>query len=175
MDLAKIRKCPYCAETIKAEAKICRFCGRDLVDRKSERPAKKNNFWVLMVFLGALVGLFFVCTITGLLLTPSRDTRPAVPATPAGPTSTPVIWTFSDRGDGVINITFATAGLAHFSFSHQGEANFIVTLRSVTGGDDLLVNEIGDYDGQVTGRVSPGDYVLQIEADGSWGAAISPP
>lgn len=25
------RKCPHCAEIIKAEARICRFCGRDVV------------------------------------------------------------------------------------------------------------------------------------------------
>ena len=25
------RKCPFCAEIVKAEAKVCRFCGRDLM------------------------------------------------------------------------------------------------------------------------------------------------
>lgn len=44
----KSQKCPFCAEIIKAEAKVCRFCSRDLPTEQTqqrqpvvERPEEK--------------------------------------------------------------------------------------------------------------------------------------
>ena len=37
----RVKKCPYCAETIKAEAVMCRFCGRELPT--SDDKAKRDH------------------------------------------------------------------------------------------------------------------------------------
>lgn len=54
--LPATRKCPYCAETIQAEALVCRFCGRQVV--KFNEPQKPKK-WYFAPEIKILAFLFF--------------------------------------------------------------------------------------------------------------------
>jgi len=68
--------------------------------------------------------------------------------------------------------------------THSGDSNFAITLFDNTGGYvDLLVNEIGVFDGSVAIGVredsiigaKPGIHLLDITADGNWTVLIEQP
>jgi hypothetical protein len=72
----------------------------------------------------------------------------------------------SGTGDAVL-IYKGAGGVA--TFIGKGQDNFVVHVYS-DAGEDLLVNEIGTYQGEEV--VPAGPAVLQINADGPWTVSI---
>jgi len=59
------KKCPFCAEMVKAEAKVCRFCGYDFVTRQRSAtssagtPSPLPKILTVLVILAVLGGSLF--------------------------------------------------------------------------------------------------------------------
>ncbi|MCK5261717.1 MAG: PKD domain-containing protein [Thermoplasmatales archaeon] len=92
--------------------------------------------------------------------------------------------TLSGSGDDVTSSFNLKEGIAIFHMTHNGGRNFIIWLYNADTGEkeELLVNEIGSYSGSgivgvTTGwsGASPGRYLLDVTADGSWQVDIEQP
>ena len=96
------------------------------------------------------------------------QTAPQLPLARSGQGSTVLTWVMLEKGRHTMEA------------SHTGRSNFIVEILSADGGSwDLLINDIGNYQGEKLLRVEsgildldPGVYCIAIEADGEWSIEI---
>lgn len=83
----------------------------------------------------------------------------------------------SGEGQEASQMFTLTEGLSIFTMKHSGASNFAIWLMDSNGQIiELLVNEVGDFDGaKAVGISKSGDYILDINADGPWTVYISQP
>lgn len=118
---------------------------------------------------------------------PSTTDAVTAPPTTAKPTTTTALTTtlaptttappqpvvFSGRGDDVVNLP--STDLVVATISYQGRGNFVIwALDAGLTQTDLLVNEIGSYNGRVPVNLRGDSTALQVEAGGEWTISLLP-
>ncbi len=85
--------------------------------------------------------------------------------------------TISDSGEKTTREFQLEKGLAIFEMKHDGNKNFMVALVNTEGGEEMLANARGAFDGaKAKGIKKPGTYRLNIlKADGKWSVTIKQP
>lgn len=113
---------------------------------------------------------------TGPTSTPQPSSTPKPSITPAPPTETPTPippTIFEGSGPTVTDYFKLPFSISRATFTHSGRRNFIVKAYNDAGEEDLLVNEIGTYQGSVL-LYSEAPVFLEINGDGNWSARIEP-
>jgi hypothetical protein len=82
--------------------------------------------------------------------------------------------TLTGKGQQASKPFYLSGGLTTFKMTHDGSSNFAIWLMDAKGNkQELLVNEIGSFDGSKAVGVKTGVYLLDISADGNWKVDVS--
>lgn len=84
---------------------------------------------------------------------------------------------YDGTGDTITKSFRFSGGRLDVTSEHHGKRNFVVWLKdSQTGRNKaLLANKVGVYVGQKSESLKPGDYYLEVTADGGWRVTITHP
>lgn len=135
----------------------------------------RNRLITLLLISLLLFGL-------GIPVTAQEPSSSSLPS--PQPSNMPELITFSGTGDDVTTVFTLKQGIAIFNLSYDGESNFFINLLDEGGQQvDLLVNTIGAYKGSKAIGVEednmlgakPGNYVMNISAEGNWNVQIQQP
>lgn len=111
---------------------------------------------------------------------PTSTPTPTVKSTPPTTTTpTPApdgeSYTLSGSGNDVTDSFDTEGGLVVFDFEHSGSSNFQVWAVNRAGNKELLVNDIGTYDGKVALYLPSDTWRLEVTADGAWDSDVTQP
>lgn len=111
---------------------------------------------------------------TGSNKTDTVSTSQSQTPTTTVPMPEPIEIPLSGTGQKATEKIRLQAGLANFSMKHDGSSNFSIFLLDDMGNrEELLVNEVGSFDGSKAVQIpETGNYLLDIGADGAWTVTI---
>lgn len=81
------KKCPFCAELIKAEAVKCKHCGSDLSQNRGQQPPKDKPKGGCMMGCLTVIAIFAVLIMLGSILgrcSGNSSSKSDLPSTPSG-------------------------------------------------------------------------------------------
>jgi hypothetical protein len=134
-----------------------------LVVRQQVSFAGSGGFWAGLI--GPRV------TVNGT--TRRRSSPGPVSAQPPPPSFSGGV-TLRGTGQRVLPLRLNMNGPAVFTANHRGTSNFVIEVKGPV--EDLLVNEIGNYQGQTLLKgATSGSYRVAVTADGPWTIKVTQP
>lgn len=161
--------CSVCNEELSRTTKTEPALGHSAAD-----PVKENVVSATCTDDGKYDEVVY-CSVCNEELSRTAKTEPALGHTTSSGTCSrcgnEVYETITGSGDDVVDNITVGDGIYRVHFTNSGSSNFVVRSYDSTNDRELLINEIGAYDGYVFLSGSA-PYIFEIQSSGKWSFTI---